>query len=151
MDFRIRRQTGKNTGRELIEAAHDAGRAGSRLLDRWGEPLLRWRRRLVTGAMCLLAVWLAFGVISGPNGWMAYRHKRIENRQLQQEIDQLEKDNDELEQHVAKLKNDPVTIEKEAREQLRYAKPGEIIYMRPEQKPQVVQPPATATAENSKQ
>ena len=150
MDFRITGKTGKQTGRELIEAAHDAGRAGSRLLDRWEEPLLRWRRRLVTGAMCLLAAWLAFGVISGPNGWMAYRQKRNDNRTLQQQIDQLQKENEELEQRVTKLKNDPVTIEREAREQLRYVKPGEIIYMRPENKQPVVQPPAAATAENNK-
>jgi cell division protein FtsB len=40
------------------------------------------------------------------------------------------------------LKSDPKAIEKEAREQLRYAKPGEVIYLLPEQQGQhLAEPP----------
>jgi cell division protein FtsB len=148
MDFRIAGRKGTNTGRDLIAAVDGAGHNGSRLLDRLGELLLRWRRRLVAGGMCLLGIWLAFGVISGPNGWMAYRQKKNDNRRLQQEIIQLEKENEDLEQHVTKLKNDPDAIEQVAREQLRYVKPGEIVYLRPEKKEPAAPAPATATAEN---
>jgi cell division protein FtsB len=101
----------------------------------WGHALLRWRRRLATLAFFLLAVWLAFGVMSGPNGWMAYRNKKIENRRLQQEVQQMEAENEALQRRVNALKTDPRAIEREAREQLRYAKPGEIIYVMPENAP----------------
>jgi len=33
-----------------------------------------------------------------------------------------------MEQEIKALKNDPKTIEKEARERLRYARPGEVVY-----------------------
>ncbi len=45
-----------------------------------------------------------------------------ETQQVKNQIAQLEKDKD-------KLKNaDPATIEKQAREQMKYSRPGEIIY-----------------------
>ena len=101
----------------------------------WGRTLLAWRHRLATLALFLLAVWLAFGVISGPNGWVAFRRKKTENLYLQQEVQQLQLENQELEQRVNALKNDPRAIEREAREQLRYAKPGEIVYVMPDNPP----------------
>jgi cell division protein FtsB len=33
-----------------------------------------------------------------------------------------------MEQEIKALKSDPQTIEKEARERLRYARPGEVVY-----------------------
>jgi cell division protein FtsB len=98
----------------------------------WGLALYGWRHRMATLAFFLLAAWLAFGVVSGPNGWLAYRNKKAENRALQQEVRQLETENEDLERRVNALKSDPRAIEKEAREQFRYAKPGEIIYVMPE-------------------
>jgi cell division protein FtsB len=80
----------------------------------------------------LLAACLAFHVFSGPNGWSVYRQKRLEHERLQQQVEKLHKENEELERHVQALKSDPHAIEKEAREQLRYAKPGEVIYVIPE-------------------
>jgi cell division protein FtsB len=47
-----------------------------------------------------------------------------------------------LDAEIKALKSDPKAIEKEAREQLRYAKPGEVIYLLPEQRgPQTAPPP----------
>jgi cell division protein FtsB len=101
--------------------------------------LYRSRHRLATIAICLLAAWLAFRVISGPNGWVVYHQKKAENRQLQVEVQRLQKENEDLERRINALKNDPKAIEKEAREQLRYARPGEVVYVMPEQRPSVVQ------------
>ncbi len=102
------------------------------------------RRKLATAAICLLASGLLIRVVSGPNGMIVYQRKRVEYRQLQQQIQELQKENDALTQRTKALKTDPATIEKEAREQLRYAKPGEVIYVEPEQKAPA--PPANAEA-----
>jgi cell division protein FtsB len=94
--------------------------------------------------MCLLALLLAYHVFSGSNGIKMYVQKKKENRGLQQDIEQLRRENDELADSVRSLKSNPQTIEKEAREQLKYAKPGEVIYVLPEQ---ASKPPANATAQ----
>jgi cell division protein FtsB len=45
----------------------------------------------------------------------------------------MDEENRRLDGDIRALKSDPKAIEKEAREQLRYAKPGEVIYLLPEQ------------------
>src|SRR5207302_11423127 len=90
--------------------------------------LYPWRRRGATFALCLLATWVAYHVVFGANGMMIYSHKRAEHHALDKEILDLKQENQRLEHQVNSLKNDPKTIEKEAREQLRYARPGEVIY-----------------------
>ena len=45
----------------------------------------------------------------------------------------MDEENQRLDAEIKALKSDPKAIEKEAREQLRYAKPGEVIYLLPEQ------------------
>lgn len=109
------------------------------------EWLRRRRKTLASVAMILIAVLLAYHVFAGTNGIRVYFKKRAENRALQRQLDQLRKENEDLSQRVKALKSDPQTIEKEAREQLKYARPGEVIYVNPEQKPAM--PPANATAQ----
>jgi cell division protein FtsB len=114
-----------------------------------GGRLYRSRRKLASAGVGLLACLLAYHVVFGANGMMAWEQKRAEYRQLQQQIDDLQKQNRQLEQHIKALKSDPEAIEKEAREQLRYARPGEVIYVVPPQKPAVkptAATPAPATA-----
>jgi cell division protein FtsB len=60
-----------------------------------------------------------------------YRSKRAERQKLQAEIDKLQKENDLYTQQIRSLQNDPKAIEKEAREQLHYARPGEVVYVAP--------------------
>ena len=108
---------------------------GEKLVATGRQWLFRWRHSLATVAVCLLAVLLGFHVVYGPNGWLAYRAKKTESRQLRQELQRLQKENDDLEHSVKALQSDPNAIEKEAREQLRYARPGEVVYILPEQKP----------------
>lgn len=103
----------------------------------------RWRRKGATFALCLLAVWVAYHVIFGPNGMVIYSGKRSEYRSLNKEIIELKQDNQQLSQRVESLKTDPKAIEKEAREQLRLAKPGEVIYTLP----QPARAPSTFTAQ----
>ncbi len=106
--------------------------------------LYSWRRKLATSGVGLLAFMLAFHVVFGQNGWVAYHQKKAEYLKLQQEVQQMQSENDRINQQIKSLKSDPKAIEKEAREQLRYAKPGEVIYVMPAPKPQQ----NTATAKN---
>jgi cell division protein FtsB len=75
---------------------------------------------------------------------VVYRGKRSEYKQLQQEIQELQAKQEQLSRQINALRSDPRTIEKEAREQLRYARPGEVIYVFP---PPTPEKPDTATAE----
>ena len=106
--------------------------------------LHRVRRLLATTVVALLALALAWHVIFGTNGMMTYQHKRAQYRQLQRQINDLQLQNEQLQQDIEKLRSDPQTIERQAREQLRYARPGEVIYTLPAAKP--ARPPAEASA-----
>jgi cell division protein FtsB len=67
----------------------------------------------------------------GANGMVIYRSKRAERQRLQADIDKLQKENDLYMQQIKSLQYDPKAIEKEAREQLHYARPGEVVYVPP--------------------
>jgi cell division protein FtsB len=90
------------------------------------------RRRLATAAVAVLAIWLFAHVMFGANGMMVYRQKKDEYQSLRKQIGDLQKENDRYTQQVKSLQApDPKTIEKEAREQLHYARPGEVVYVAP--------------------
>lgn len=94
--------------------------------------LYRMRRRLATAAVAVLTVWLFAHVMFGDNGMVVYRQKKAEYQSLQKQIDGLQKENDRYNQQVKSLQApDPNVIEKEAREQLHYARPGEVVYVAP--------------------
>jgi cell division protein FtsB len=94
--------------------------------------LYELRRRIATSAVALLAIWLFIHVTFGANGMVVYRSKKTEYQKLEKDIDQLEKENEAYTRQVTELKTDPKRIEKEAREQFHYARPGEVIYVAPE-------------------
>lgn len=93
-----------------------------------GDAVYRVRRRIATGLAVVLAVFLAFHVVFGSNGVNSYEQKRVQDRQLQKQIESLQQENGRLKDHVKRLKSDPDAIEYEAREKLHYARPGEVIY-----------------------
>ncbi|HXB21664.1 MAG TPA: septum formation initiator family protein [Candidatus Solibacter sp.] len=99
--------------------------------------LYRARRKVATCSVVVLACLMAWHVVFGANGVMIYEQKRREQRELNQQIESLRKQNDFLDQQIKALKNDPQAIEKEAREKLRYARPGEVVYTLPAAKPVV--------------
>jgi cell division protein FtsB len=102
------------------------------------------RRRLATAAVTLFAFWLFVHVMLGPNGMVVYRTKRSEYQDLQKEINGLQKENALYSEQINQLKTDPKRIEKEAREQFHYARPGEVIYVSPE--PRAPEQPVTHSA-----
>ena len=96
----------------------------------WAQRIWRPAGTSVPVALILLFGW---GVVNGKHGLSAWQQQRIKDQQLRQEIQKLEQENAQLREHVERLKSDPNAIEHEAREQLHYAKPGEVIYTLPPQ------------------
>jgi cell division protein FtsB len=92
------------------------------------EHVYLWRRRAATVATGALALMMAYGVVFGHNGLIAFAHKREDAKSLQQQMQQLQRENDSLHEHVDRLQNDPSAIEHEAREELHYTRAGEVIY-----------------------
>ena len=89
------------------------------------------RRKAATVAAGTLAVMMGYHVVFGHNGLTAYEHKRQDARFLQQQMRDLQAENARLRGHVDRLQNDPGAIEHEAREELHYTPPGEVIYTLP--------------------
>ncbi len=92
----------------------------------------QWWRPAGTAVAVLLALLVTWHVIHGQHGLSIWEQKRSEDRALQQEIEELQQENAQMRQQVERLKSDPEAIEREAREKLRYAKPGEVIYTLPQ-------------------
>ncbi|HXY16223.1 MAG TPA: septum formation initiator family protein [Terriglobales bacterium] len=89
------------------------------------------RRRIATGAIAVFSIWFFVHVMFGANGMVVYRQKKAEYRSLQREIGGLQQDNQRFTGQIKALQTDPKAIEKEAREQLHYARPGEVIFVSP--------------------
>lgn len=89
------------------------------------------RRRIATIAVTVMAVSLFVHVMFGANGMVVYKQKRAEYEVLKKQIDQVQQENDRYTQQIQGLKSDQKAVEKEAREQLGYAKPGEYVYVAP--------------------
>jgi cell division protein FtsB len=89
------------------------------------------RRRLATMAVIVLAGSLFVHVVFGANGMVIYKRKRVELETLRQQVDRVQSENQRYTEQIQGLKSDQKAIEKEAREQLGYAKPGEVVYVAP--------------------
>ncbi|MGD1106692.1 MAG: septum formation initiator family protein [Terracidiphilus sp.] len=98
---------------------------------------LGWTQRLWrpagTGIAVVLALLVTWHVIYGKHGLSVWQQKRAEDRALQQEIKDLQQENAQMRLQIERMNSDPDAIEREAREKLHYAKPGEVIYTLPDQ------------------
>ena len=99
--------------------------------DRLVEWLSRVWRPVGTAVAVGLALLLTWHVVSGKHGLSVWQQKRVEDKQLRKEIDDLEQENARLRSRIERLKSDPHAIEREARDKLHYAKPGEVIVALP--------------------
>jgi cell division protein FtsB len=126
----------KKLQRQLISPDEPAsfsasGPKGSHMA-RFSASVLGMRRKAATVMFVALSVFLGFYAIFGHDGLVAYQQKQHEAQQLQQQILDLQKQNDRLALHDQRLKTDRDTIEYEAREQMHYTRPGEVIYTLPQ-------------------
>jgi cell division protein FtsB len=90
------------------------------------------RRKAATAAAAALALGVGYHVVFGANGLTVYEKKRQETQRLEQQMQELQRENALLKDHVSRLESDPNAIEHQAREQLGFTRPGEIVYTLPE-------------------
>jgi cell division protein FtsB len=139
--------------RAVLEQAKDQAPRAEAVAVRWVErtrPAWSWLarewRRLGTASALLLIVGVLLHAMFGANGMVVYRQKRADMQSLQSEVERLQKENDRYVVQIKSLKSDPAAIEKEAREQLHYTRPGEVVYVAPDPPPK----PPTGRAKNEK-
>lgn len=100
-------------------------------ITRWCErSRLSWRK-VATVAAAGVALSLGYHVMFGQNGLTAYEQKRQEASALSSQLQSLQRENELLKGHVDRLQSDPSAIEHQAREELHYTRPGEVIYTLP--------------------
>lgn len=97
----------------------------------WLERVPVGRRKTATITAAVLAVAVGYHVVFGANGVIVYEKKRQETKQLNRQMLELQHENSVLKSHVDRLQSDPNAIEHQAREQLHYTRPGEVIYTLP--------------------
>ena len=97
----------------------------------WSWIIAEWRR-MGTGAALALIVGLVLHAMFGANGVVVYQQKRAERQAMQKDVDRLTKENQGYVERIKALKTDPGAIEREAREQLHYTRPGEFVYVAPD-------------------
>ena len=113
------------------------GAAGGSMTKRALDFALRGWRPAATAVAEMLALLLGWHVVNGKHGLSVWQQNRVEDRQLRQQIDDLQQENGRLRQRVGRLKSDPDAIGHEAREKLHYAKPNEVIVtLPPDRQPQ---------------
>jgi cell division protein FtsB len=110
------------------EQATDLSGEQAGFVERVTQALYRMRRRIATGAVIAAALAFGYHAIFGENGLNVYEQRRAEDRAEQKQIGELEKENARLAERVKALRSDPDAIEREARERLHYARPGEVIW-----------------------
>jgi cell division protein FtsB len=86
--------------------------------------------------------------IFGTHGVLAMHRSQVEARKIQEQINQLDKENQALQNHVKDLKTDPATIECIAREDMGLARPGEHIF---KTQPRPADPAHTTPAQQQQQ
>jgi cell division protein FtsB len=89
------------------------------------------RHRIATVTVTVLAAMLFVHVMFGANGMVVYKQKRAEYGALRKQIAHEQEENERYTQQIQSLKTDQGAIEKDAREQMGYARPGEYIYVAP--------------------
>ncbi len=111
--------------------AADATRHDS-LMERLSARAIGMRRKAATALVVVSSVCLGVYAIVGHDGLVAYQHKHRQVDQLHRQIQNLQKENERLALHDQRLQSDPDTIEYEAREEMHYTRPGEVIYTLPQ-------------------
>ena len=128
---------GRNELQRQLIAGHSEPRVpaaavqGSRI-ERLSTRALGLRRKAATALFVALSLFLCVYAILGHDGIVAYQQKQHQAKQLHQQILSLKQENQRLALHDERLQNDRDTIEYEAREQMHYARPGEVIYTLPQ-------------------
>lgn len=105
-----------------------------------------WTQRIWRPVGTVLAIALAglllWHVFYGKDGISVWQRNRAEDHELQKEIEQYQQENAQLRDRIQHLQSDPDAIQHQAREELHYARPGEVIYTLPAPPPGQTQAPS---------
>ena len=94
----------------------------------FSEQLRRFLRHNLTWFLAAGLALLALQDVFGTHGIVAMRKSQREAAQVQKEISQITEENRQMQNHIQKLKSDPATIERIAREEMGLARPGDYIF-----------------------
>jgi cell division protein FtsB len=95
--------------------------------DRSGEAGLR--RKAATLASIIALVALIVGALFGDRGLLHLIDQRHRAEALAREVEELQAENAQLVTEIAALRTDPRAIERLAREELGFARPGETVFL----------------------
>ena len=85
-------------------------------------------RQALWGVGGIIGAVLAISFFLGEMGLLKYLAKQDQAKQLEQEIQAIEKTNTELRIEISRLQQDPARIEEVARERLGFVRKGETVY-----------------------
>ena len=88
---------------------------------------------MISAGVVLLSVLILIGAIFGQHGYLALRKQQEELRQAEQERDRARAEQLRLKKELDELRS-PQGIERVAREEIKLAKPGEIVVTLPDSK-----------------
>lgn len=97
----------------------------------FAEQMREFLRRNMSLFLAAGFVLLLIQDVFGTHGVLAMRRAQKEAARVQQEIDRVNNENRQLQDHVKALKSDRQAIERIAREEMGLARPGEIIFKIP--------------------
>ena len=89
-----------------------------------------WSRRFVWGALTIAAAGLAYTLFSS-QGLVAIYRERSQIEKLRAQVKEAEETNRALADEIRALQEDPLAIERIAREQLFLGQPDEVVYLLP--------------------
>ncbi|MBZ5555334.1 MAG: cell division protein FtsL [Acidobacteriia bacterium] len=95
--------------------------------------MLSHPRRLVSAAVVILSILILLSAVFGQHGYMALRKQQEELKQAEQERERARAEQLRLKKELDELRS-PQGIERVAREEIKLAKPGEIIVTLPDSK-----------------
>lgn len=149
-DARARaRAQAENRLRALAEHAPQAEAFAASWIERlrpFGERVYLRRRTIATVVISVVTLSFFVHVMLGANGMIVYKQKKAEYQALQKKIAQVDQENQRYTQQIEGLKSDQKAVEKEAREQLGYVKPGEYKYVPGNPAAVTATPPANHSA-----
>lgn len=88
--------------------------------------------RIAVGVFGLLTVAMLLLAVINDKGAVQVHAQAKKLEALQAEVSKLSAENSALSSEIQKLRTDPTTIEKFAREELKLVKPGEVVLVTPE-------------------
>ncbi len=87
----------------------------------------RLRRKAATVVLVALTIPIAYTAFFGTHGWLAYHQELVDSQKLESNIHDLQARNEKVKDNIKALKTEPKAIEREAREQLHYARPDDVV------------------------